>query len=296
VGDAPDLVLVAGGYVWITHYVLRDGGSGEDSEFLRDAGDRTLTRLDPSTGDAEVVGGGLAPCGLTADPSGDVWVANCFKSGSGPGANVVRIDASTLRFEATWSIPAAAEDSFFRGITYGGGALWVSAPTPGVVRIDPRTGGQKVVRLDRRVGALAWSEGYGDLWMNSFALGSVSRMHAATEEVRTVESVARNPVSPEVDGDAVWVGDWSLPQVVRLNAVGPSRPRPISLPVTTPLFDSAVWSVAAGAGAVWATTPRDSALWRIDPTTNQVTRISIPYLPAGVATGDNDVWVTVRAN
>ena len=104
VGYAPDFVVVAGGFVWITHQTLRDSDFGG----LRNAGDRTLTRVDPSTGDAVVVGGGLAPCGLAADPSGDVWVANCFASGSGPSANVVRIDAKTLAFKATWRVPGGA--------------------------------------------------------------------------------------------------------------------------------------------------------------------------------------------
>ena len=90
VGDAPDIVVASGGFVWITHFVLRDVDSGE----LRNAGDRTLTRVDPSTGDVVVVGGGLAPCGLTADPSGDVWVANCYQAGSGRSGNVVKTSAA----------------------------------------------------------------------------------------------------------------------------------------------------------------------------------------------------------
>lgn len=61
--DAPDLVVASGGFVWITSHILRDTGPGT----LRNAGDRALTRLDPSDGKAEVVGGGLAPCGLTTD-------------------------------------------------------------------------------------------------------------------------------------------------------------------------------------------------------------------------------------
>jgi streptogramin lyase len=73
-------------------------------------GDRTLTRIDPSTGEVKTVGG-LAPCGLTADPSGDVWVANCFVSGSGPVTNVLRVDARTLKFEPTWRVPAG--DGYF---------------------------------------------------------------------------------------------------------------------------------------------------------------------------------------
>ena len=71
IGPAPDLVVAAGDYVWVTHYVI--GPSA-----IRRAGDQVLTRVDTRTNEAVVVGGGLAPCGLTADPSGDVWVANCY--------------------------------------------------------------------------------------------------------------------------------------------------------------------------------------------------------------------------
>ncbi len=101
IGSGADTVISSGGYLWVVHHVLRD----TESAAVRDAGDHTITRVDPSTGQVTVLGGGLSPCGLTADPSGDVWVANCFASGSGRTANVVRIDAASLEFEATWPVP-----------------------------------------------------------------------------------------------------------------------------------------------------------------------------------------------
>jgi class 3 adenylate cyclase len=290
IGDAPDLVVAAGGFVWVTHHILRDAGT----DALRNAGDRTLTRVDPSTGDAVVVGGGLAPCGLTADPSGDVWVANCFFRGSGQSANVVRIDATSLAFKATWPVPGG--NGYYRGLAYGGGSLWVSNDNGGnnpseplaVVEVSPQTGAQHSIRVARPPGALAWSEGYGDLWITNFGEGSLTRLHAATGFAKMVDRVAAAPGSVVVDGDTVWVGDWFAPQVVRLHAVGSSRPRGVFL------ASAGVWNVSAGAGGVWATTPRDSALWRIDPKTNAVTRVTMAYLPAGVAANADDVWVTVR--
>jgi hypothetical protein len=105
--DAPDLVVASGGFVWITSHILR--GAGPDT--LRNAGDRALTRLDPSDGKAEVVGGGLAPCGLTTDPSGDVWLANCYAGTAGTGDNVVRVDARTLQFKKTSPFPVAKASS-----------------------------------------------------------------------------------------------------------------------------------------------------------------------------------------
>jgi hypothetical protein len=76
VGPRSDFVVSAGGYLGVTHGILRHTAN----KGLRNAGDRTLTRVDPKTGHKRVVGQ-LAPCGLTADPSGDVWVANCYASG-----------------------------------------------------------------------------------------------------------------------------------------------------------------------------------------------------------------------
>lgn len=294
VGDAPDLVVASGGYLWVTSHVLRGVGSGA----LRNAGDRTLARVDPSTGDAVVVGGGLAPCGLAAAPSGDVWVANCYPARSGSRDNVVRVDARTLEFEATW--PVAGGDGFYRGLVYGGGSLWTSEIVGGdqsnphaVTRIDPRTGAQHSYGLARAASGLTWSANAGALWINNFLDGSLMRLQPAKNAVQTIDGVTPSPAFPIVDGDAVWVGDWSMPHVVRLSATGRPSPRRITLPVHTL---SGVWNVAVGAGAVWATTPQDAALWRIDPATSRVTRIGLGYAPAGVAADTSGVWVTVRGD
>lgn len=292
IGDAPDLVVAAGGYIWITHYVLRDSGPGT----LRNAGDRTLTRVDPSTSEVVTVGGGLAPCGLTADPSGDVWVANCFGSPEQTSANVVRVDAKTLRFEATWPIPAQAD--FFRGLAYGGGLLWISGVTPSnasptITQLDPQTGTARSIRVQFGATPLAWSEGYGDLWMSNFEQGTVTRRHAATGFVEHVDVPAKYPGFLVVAGDVVWVGDWGFPQVIRVSAVGPHKSHVVSFPARYPLVGG-VWCVAASPVNIWATVPRDRALWRIDPRTVKPSRIDMPYLPSCVAASADDIWVTVR--
>jgi streptogramin lyase len=291
VGPRADLVVVAGGYVWVTHGILRYAGP----DGLRDAGDRTLTRVDTATGASVVVGGGLAPCGLTADPSGDVWVANCYASKQ--GGNVVRVDAKTLKFKARWPLPAG--DGYYQALVYGGGSLWVADISGGevesdqVIELNPSTGKQRRIRLDQHATTLAWSEGYGDLWMGHFADGDVSRLHARSGEVTTHELVAGHPASLVVQGDAAWVGDWTTPTVVRLPTVGSGPPRHVALPVREE--QAGVTSVAAGAGAVWATVPDSHALWRIDPKSNRVTRIGLRYFPWGVAVGDDGIWVAVRA-
>jgi DNA-binding SARP family transcriptional activator/streptogramin lyase len=293
VDTQPDLVIAAGGYVWVTSHILRDIDSGR----LGNTGHRTLTRVDPSNGRAEVVGGGLAPCGLTADPSGDVWVANCYPRGTGSRDNVIRVGARTLDFERTFPVPGG--DGFFRGLAYGGGSLWVGNIEGGdvanpstITEINPQTGAEGTIRPRLPTGAMTWADGYGDLWMVNFDEGTLTRLHVSTDTLKTMASQMINPDFPLVDGDTVWFGDWARSEVGSVSAVGPPRARRIVLPAHR--RSAGVWRLAAGAGSIWATTPRDGTLWRIDPNTDEVTRIAIPYRPAGVAADANDVWVTVR--
>jgi len=295
VGDAPDLVIASGGYLWVTNHILRDSSDSN----IRNAGDHTLTRVDPTTGKIAPVGG-LSPCGLTADPSGDVWVANCFTPGTGETSNAVRVDARTLKFKETLPVPGG--NHYFRGLAYGGGALWLADQPPhvhAITEVDPRhPRSPRTIPITYRPGALAWSGAYGDLWITDYDDGKLTRLDAATGTPQTIDSVGINPgPGLAVDGSTVWAGDWSVAHVVRTSAVEPFRPRSVPLPIRNrarcPRI-SCVWTVAAGAGFIWAATPEDGALWRIDPKTNAVRRISLPYRPAGVAADANNVWVTVR--
>ena len=191
-------------------------------------------------------------------------------------------------------------EGFLRGLTYGGGALWVTEIFGGVnegsvTRVDPRTGTQRTIDLPSETpSGLAWSEGYGDLWADDFNDGSITRLHDSTGGVRKFRAVGGNPGFSIVDGDVVWTADWTYARVVRLEAVGRPHLHSVFLPVTNAL--AGVWTVAAGANAIWATTARDGTLWRIDPKTNAVKRINVPFSPTGVTADANDVWLTVRAN
>lgn len=291
----PDLVVAAGGYVWVTSHILRDVGT--DSQ--RFAGDRTLTRVDPSSRRAVPVGGGLAPCGLAADPSGDVWVANCYSRVTGSRDNVVRVDAKTLRFQTPWPVPGGA--GYYRSLVYGDGRLWVGnvngngRPPPTITEIDPHGGVKRTIRPQLLSGGIAWADGYGDLWVSHFDDGSVTRVNPLSgRTTELVRGVGVNPVEPRVDGDNVWVGDWAEPEVAHFRAKGAPNPQRILLPARN--HYAGVWDIAVGAGYIWATTPRDYTVWRIDPDTDKATPIHIPYLPAGVAADANDVWVTVRGD
>jgi streptogramin lyase len=262
-------------------------------------GDRTLTRVDPTTGTAVSVSGGLAPCGITPDPSGDVWVANCYPRVPGLRDEVVRVGARTLDFKRIVSAPGGP--GYYRGLVYGGGSLWVSQiagqrPPSSLTQIDPQTKAERTIPLPRAGAPLAWSGPYGNLWIANFDYGSVTRLQPGTRKKRVVPGVAVNPASLAVDKSAIWVGDWGAPEVARINAIGSPRPRRIRLPGADGL--DGVWCVAAGAGGIRATTPRathvDAALWRIDPKTGHASRVGVPYRPACVTANASGVWVTRR--
>src|SRR5262249_22030969 len=224
IGKKADLVVAKGGYVWVNHWSLRY----QNDVGVHNGGDRKLTRVTVSTGRVEDVGGGLAPCGLAPDPSGDVWVANCYTAGLGGPVtgNVVRVHARTKEFDPPVKLPTA--DGYYRGMVFGGGSLWLAGVAGGkhkhpedlqLLRWNPETRKLHTIRLQRAATALAWSPVSNDLWMSNCGNGSVSRMHLATKKVTTPFEDVSNapcPVAVGIDG-AIWVGDWdaSPPRVIR---------------------------------------------------------------------------------
>jgi streptogramin lyase len=281
-----DLVVVSGGYIWVTHGILRYSPSSS----RRNAGDNLLTRVDPSTDEAELVGG-VAPCGITPDPSGDVWVGNCYPPGQ--GGNVERVNAKTLSFSHVTRVPTGG--GYYRGMQYGSGSLWVGGvccqPDRRLFQLDPETGKRHTIGLKQPAIVLASPEGYADLWMTN-ADGTVSRMDVETKEVRKT-AVTSEPSPLAVYHGVVWVGDWEVPTITRLPADGAGRP--LRIPLHVPPHTGGITSIAAGNGYIWATLPDIHALIRIDPRTNQQRKIPLRYAPWGVAVDEHGaVWVTLR--
>jgi streptogramin lyase len=190
--------------------------------------------------------------------------------------------------------PVPSGSNYFRGIAFGDGSLWVAdSPFSGdyLWRIDPRTDKKRRIPVPNPLGALGWSAPGGDLWSTDSQDGVLTRVHESTLQTKTVGlPLPDQPAWIAFARGSMWVADRGHPQVIRLNLAGAAPPRPIRFAGA----ESGVWTVAAGAGAIWATTPHDRALWRIDPKTNHVTRVPLPYDPAGVTVNAGEVWVTVR--
>jgi DNA-binding SARP family transcriptional activator/streptogramin lyase len=295
-----DFVLGSGDYLWVTHGILRyENGVG-----ILKARDRSLTRVDPLTGEAHDVPG-VAPCGMTPDPSseyGDVWVLDCYRSSR--ATTLKLIDARTMLVKQTFRMEK--DSAFLRGMTWGGGFLWIDgkAGSRRVIKLNPLTHRRHTIHTPLPPGGLEWSGKYDALWMVDFGssaeFGSIMRMPAGTERVTTpyLHDAGENPVFPLVQGDSLWVGDWNNADVVRLpmrsGPLGSGQPRHYPLQVTK--SSAGITGIAAGFGAIWVTVPDDHALWRIDTKTGERKRIPLGYYPWGVTVAADAIWVTVRAH
>jgi class 3 adenylate cyclase len=283
--DEPDLVVATPRYLWVAHHVFHRPGAA-----VRRA---LLSRVDMRTHEVVVVGGGLAPCGLTADPSGDVWVASCVASVDRVDTTIVRVDADTLEFEDFVEAPPISRLAY-RGLAYGARALWIGDPDEDsfarqdVTRVDLDTRRWRSIRVGSRPAELAWAGSY--LWVPNFYSSSVSRIRGATNNVETLPDVGFRPLAIAVTKDAAWFSQESDHRVPRIDRRNFRYDGAVILAVKR---ESGVFWVAAGEGSVWATTPADSAVWRIDPATNQTRRIALRYRPTGVAVGGGAVWVAI---
>jgi streptogramin lyase len=276
IGDEPDLVVAAANTVWV----------------LNDA-DRTVSRIDARTNDAMTVGGGLAPCGMAADPSGDLWVASCTGTEIAPTTTILRLDATDGRVKDSVSV-AATTIGTFRALAYGGGAVWISNPDPendapqSVTRIDVKTKQRQRFRVGRLPAAMAYAD--GALWVANLRDPSISRVLRAADDVETIRFLGVAPSSIAISGDTVWVGDFDQGMLWRFDARQLIHDGSAVIPVRAP---SGTLGVAAGAGSIWTTAPEDGTLWQVDPDTNQPVRIHLGHRPTGVAFANGSVWVAV---
>jgi streptogramin lyase len=290
-----DFVMASGDYLWITHGILRY----ENDARIRPASERKLTRFDPMTGKARDVPG-VAPCAMTPDPSsehGDIWVLSCYRSRR--ATTLELIDARTMRAKKTFRMEK--DSDFVRGLTWGGGFLWINggAGSRRVIKLNPQNGERHTIHTPLPAGGLEWSGKYDELWIDYFGdsaeFGSIMRMPAGTEHVTTpyFHDAGEGPVFPLVQGDSVWVGDWLNADLVRLPMRGSGLPS--HHPLQVEASAAGITGLAAGFGAIWATVPDDHALWRIDTKTGEKTRIPLGrYYPWGVTVAADAIWVTVR--
>ncbi len=157
--------------------------------------DRSVSRLDPATGDVADTVRSSPIDNVAAGPSGDVWGLSFT-----PDPAVVRIHPrSTRRIK----IPSRDLDD----IAVGAGSVWVSSPEDGTVwRIDPGPQPRlRTIAVTKGVSTLAFGE--GSLWVVNSLRGTLSRIDPATNRVSRTIEVEGTPRDVAVGNNRVWVSN-----------------------------------------------------------------------------------------
>ncbi len=254
--------------------------SGHESIWVANAGDDTITRIDPTTRNVLATIGVASPVDLAVGADA-IWVA------SGIAGTVSRIDPESNDVVAT--IDLRGRDPFVprtvQGIAVGYGTVWACAAGRELVRIDP--GQDRVVRsIDVGSAPLAVTTGYGAVWLVT-AGGQLLRIEPTTDAVTAKLSVGSpgnfpHDVATSDDGILVLVSDiWLVdPESTRLD-------RTLSL-------GRYIVAVADEPGAgLWAVT-YEGVLERVHPDLEEPPlRARLGPGPTAVAIAGGAVWVTV---
>jgi len=214
-----------------------------------------------------------------------VWVAKESTS------TVLRINAKTHRRVRGGAIQVARAGRNV-AVATGAGAVWVGVRNrsredhspEAVVRIDPRTGDQRVITVQRGVQDIA--VGAGAVWVSNRFSSTVTRIRTSDGRQDPV-AVGAGPKGIAVGERAVWVASAGEDKITRIN--------PRSLQTRNIPLQAIPERVTVGGGSVWVTAKEAGRLIRIDAKTRDVLeRIDTGSRPYALdITRGRAVWLTV---
>jgi predicted Ser/Thr protein kinase len=204
---------------------------------------------------------------------------------------VLRINARTRR-----RVPGGAIEIARPGrnvaVATGAGAVWVGVRnrdpddrTPeSVVRIDPSTGEQREIPVERGVQDL--TVGAGAVWVTNRFSSTVTRIRTS-DGFSTRVRVGAQPRGIAVGENAVWVAAAGDDEITRIN--------PRSLETKSIPLQAIPERVAVGGGSVWVTAKEAGRLIRIVARTRKVLeRVDTGSRPYALdITRGRAVWLTV---
>lgn len=268
---------------------------GERAVWIVSAADRTLIRLDPSTGkvvDEVSFAEDVGPPIEVAIWRGSVWVRTAGVSRpSSILPTVVRIDPATNRTKATFVL-----DHDTRTVAVGAGAVWAANAGSGTVRRRDFPRGQITVGGKGPVPPVAMAVGEGGVWTLGQSrvdvqtgppvTGEIARIDPRTGSLTSSTEVGRNPQDLAVGRGAVWVVSAADGMVFRID---PATVRVTDRIPITGLSNQ----ITVGPTGVWVLDRSGGMLSRIDPDRRQVTgSVKVGTEAVAVASAHGGVWVT----
>lgn len=177
VGANPEDVEAGAGFVWV---------SGTD--------DGSITRIDPRSGATTRIEVGGEP-GQLVIGDGAVWVHNLDEA-------ITRVDIAT----SAVSPPIPGGGGPIRGMTFGGGHVWLSHRDEGTVtRVDARTRALVGEPVTVGAGTSAMEFGSGMVYVLNEDEGTLTRIDAASATIAGALLVGQYLGGVEVDGGTVYV-------------------------------------------------------------------------------------------
>jgi YVTN family beta-propeller protein len=268
--------------------------TGADNVWVANAGDGTISRINPQTRRVErtipaPVGGGIAASSMR------VWVARVDESacrfGVCPTALTLsqvdpRDDTVVDRMRLTGSRSSTVPPRL-PGIALHGESLWAVDAGSKLFQVDGATGRVRATIRTPTNDAVDVAVGDDAVWVlyGSSTTFSVARVDISSGIISSSTTIGSDARAIAVGEGGVWVAAGV--DVVRIDPAASSVTARIDVGGT-------VSDVAVGEGAVWAADSDTNRVVRIDPESNRVTaRIPLGNRPAAIAAGEGAVWVTV---
>ncbi|HEV7616197.1 MAG TPA: serine/threonine-protein kinase [Solirubrobacterales bacterium] len=261
VGTAPLRVTAGGGKVWVS------------SER-----DRTLTRLDPDSGEPQGKPVRLG-VGVSGVAVGGRWLWATVPS----RGELLRLDPQDGRLLERIEVGGAPGP-----IALGGGRVWVADDGGRGVTAVNAEGGRVVRRgLVPHSAPLRLGVGAGGLWVSSASAGNVRRIDLGTLAVDPAIPVGRGPAGVTVASGLVWVANSRGNTVSK---VDPSIHSVLGDPIEV---GGRPGGIDAGTSTVWVASASEDAVIRIDLESGERTGapIEVGAEPGAVAVGGEAVWV-----
>jgi YVTN family beta-propeller protein len=244
--------------------------------------DQTITRVDPTTGQAvRTIPVDAEPAGIAASTA-SVWVAT--------GVNELdqinpQYDQVTAR-RVVKTIGSFYSGAVDRPAVSAFDSLWIVHPDGYVQRVDPAS--LKVeTTVDVGNDPTAIAAGAGFVWVANEADGTVTRIDPTTLVTTTIP-VGHGPDALSVGANGVWVANSGDNAVVRIDLSTDA------VASTVPVGTNPD-AVLATSSAVWVANAGDETLIRIEPASGMVTKtIRLGGSPTALASAGGRVWVAVE--
>jgi ABC-type transport system substrate-binding protein/DNA-binding SARP family transcriptional activator len=146
--------------------------------------------------------------------------------------------------------------------------------------------GSREVAMSAPLGAspAALTAGDGALWIADAASNRLVKADLAGGHVTDRIPLTVQPGALSVGDGAVWVAGTSGGDILRVDPATDQVTQTLHLP-------AAVDGLCACAGAIWATDVVDRDLIRVDPETGSTRRLTLPWQPSAISSGDGSIWV-----